>query len=372
VLSTFDEFCIHQTPEPIRQPATSDRNAYDRWWFSGFAADGSLYFAVAMGRYPNRYVLDGGVTVAMDGQQVAFHASRLAPDDPAETSIGPLSLDVLEPMRAIRLTLDANESGIEMDLTFRARTSPVEEARATLRRDGMVHQDTTRFTQFGRWEGWLSVDGVRVDVRVGDVLATRDRSWGVRTLGESAGGRPGTATGVFWNWLPIHFDDRCLHAWRFDAPDGTNIQEECLVVPARDPDGPLPMNDPSVEHLAGWSHSFRFREGTRYIEGGEIVLTREDGSTTDVEIGTPLLRAWPTAIGYMHPEWGHGMWKGDLAFGHERWNLAEVDASKVRHQLVHAVAPVRMDGRSGVGIIEQTYLGPYTPYGFVGATGVAS
>ena len=370
MLSQFDEFCIHQTPEPIRQPATSDRNAYDRWWFSGFAADGGLYFAAAMGRYPNRFVLDGGVTVAIDGQQVAFHASRLAPDDPAETSIGPFALEVIEPMRTIRLTLDANESGIELDLTFRARTSPVEEARATLRRDGMVHQDTTRFTQFGRWEGWFSVDGARVDIRADDVLGTRDRSWGVRTLGEPSGGRPGTATGVFWNWLPIHFDDRCLHAWRFDGPEGEKIQQECLVVPARRVEEPMPMQDPAVERLARWSHAFRFLDGTRYIDGGEIELTRDDGSRTSVEIGTPVLRAWPTAIGYMHPEWGHGMWKGEFALGHERWKLADVDPSKTRHQLVHAIAPVRMDGRSGVGIIEQTYLGPYTPYGFVGATGV--
>lgn len=371
MLSQFDEFCIHQTPEPIRQPATSDRNAYDRWWFSGFAADGSLYFAMAMGRYPNRFVLDGAVTVAMDGQQVAFHASRLAPDDPAETAIGPLELRVLEPMRAIQLTLDDNDSGIGMDLTFRARTAPVEEARATLRRDGMVHQDTTRFTQFGRWDGWLAVDGARVDVRPGEVLGTRDRSWGVRTLGEAAGGRPGTAGAVFWNWLPIHFEDRCLHAWRFDAPDGTNLQQEGLIVPAPELPEPIPLNDPSVEHLAAWSHAFRFREGTRYIEGGDIVLTHGDGRTTEVEVGPPLLRAWPTAIGYMHPEWGHGMWKGELAVGHERWRLDEVDPTKVRHQLVHGVAPVRMDGGSGVGIIEQTYLGPYAPYGFVGATEVS-
>ena len=47
MLSIFDEYCIHPTPEPIRQPATSDRNAYDRWWFSGFRADGTLYFAAA-------------------------------------------------------------------------------------------------------------------------------------------------------------------------------------------------------------------------------------------------------------------------------------------------------------------------------------
>ena len=371
MLSTFDDYCIHQTPEPIRQTATSDRNAYDRYWFAGFTADGSLYFAAAMARYPNRFVLDGAVTVVLDGMQCSFHASRLAPDDPADTEIGPYRLGVVEPMRAVRLTLDANESGIELDVTFRARTAPVEEARATLRRDGMIHQDTTRFTQFGRWDGWLSVDGHRVELAPEQTLGTRDRSWGVRAVGEAAGGRPGTGTGVFWNWLPIHFDDCCLHAWRFDEPSGAAIQTECLLVPARE-DGDVPLHDPAIEHYADWRHSFRFVPGSRYIDGGELDLVDAGGGVETVRIGAPLLRAWPTGIGYMHPEWGHGMWKGDLAFGHERWRTDEVDVSKVRHQLVHGIAPVEMAGRTGVGIIEQTYLGPYERYGFVGVTGVTS
>ena len=82
MLSLFDDYPIHQTPEPIRVPATSDRNAYDRYWFNGMTADGSVYFAVALGRYPNRFVLDGGFTVATGGAQRSCFVSRLAPGDP--------------------------------------------------------------------------------------------------------------------------------------------------------------------------------------------------------------------------------------------------------------------------------------------------
>lgn len=371
MLSSFDEYCIHPTPEPIRQPATTDRNAYDRWWFSGFRADGSLYFAAAMARYPNRFVLDGAFTVMFDDHQYSFYGSRIAPDDPAETQIGPLELQVLDPMRSIRLTLDRNESGIELDLTFRARTAPVEEARAIRRRDGMIHQDTTRFTQFGRWEGWVSVDGRRLVVDLDTTLGTRDRSWGVRDVGEPAGGRPGTGTGVFWNWLPMHFDDVCLHAWRFDDPHGASLQQECLIVPVREGPEPVPMNDPGVEHLTSWSHQYRILEGCRYIDGGTLDLARVDGSTSAVTIGTPLMRAWPTGIGYMHPTWGHGTWHGELELGHERWRADEVNVRSGRFQLVHGIAPVEFEGRQGVAIVEQTCFGPYEPYGFVGATGVS-
>ena len=33
MLTRFDDYPIHQTPEPVAQVATSDRNAYDRYWF---------------------------------------------------------------------------------------------------------------------------------------------------------------------------------------------------------------------------------------------------------------------------------------------------------------------------------------------------
>lgn len=46
MLNKLDDFPIHQTPEPVAHPATSDRNAYDRTWFNGYANDGSYYFGI--------------------------------------------------------------------------------------------------------------------------------------------------------------------------------------------------------------------------------------------------------------------------------------------------------------------------------------
>jgi len=53
MLNRLDDFPIHQTPEPIAHPATSDRNVYDRTWFNGYAGDGSYYFGVGMAVYPH-------------------------------------------------------------------------------------------------------------------------------------------------------------------------------------------------------------------------------------------------------------------------------------------------------------------------------
>src|SRR3972149_3998679 len=116
MLTRFDDYPIPQTPEPVAHAASSDRNVYDRYWFNGYAQDGEFYFAVGMGLYPNRGILDCGVSIVREGEQPAFHASRRAPAEPTESVVGPFRIEVLEPMRAARVRLDSNETGIECDL----------------------------------------------------------------------------------------------------------------------------------------------------------------------------------------------------------------------------------------------------------------
>ena len=82
MLSSHDDYPIHQTPDPVCQPAVSDKNFYDRYWFNGYARDGEFYFGIALGLYPNRRVMDAGFSIVKNGVQHSLHASRLAPDDP--------------------------------------------------------------------------------------------------------------------------------------------------------------------------------------------------------------------------------------------------------------------------------------------------
>ena len=73
MLSRFDEYLIHQTPEPLAHPVSMDRNVYDRYWLGGFSADGQgCYFAASLGLYPNRQVMDAGFSVVHRGVQHAF------------------------------------------------------------------------------------------------------------------------------------------------------------------------------------------------------------------------------------------------------------------------------------------------------------
>ena len=112
MLSKFDDYPIHQTAEPIAHPASSDRNVYDRYWFNGYKDDGEFYFGIGTAIYPHLGIMDCGFSIVRDGQQHAFHASRRAPNDPSETQVGPFRLEISEPMRNLRVTLDENETGI--------------------------------------------------------------------------------------------------------------------------------------------------------------------------------------------------------------------------------------------------------------------
>jgi hypothetical protein len=69
-------------------------------------------------------------------------------------------------------------------------------------------------------------------------------------------------------------------------------------------------------------------------------------------------------IGYSHPEWTHGRWKGELAIGGESWKLADVNEMAMENQHIQQVMRVRSGGDTGIGVLEQIAIGPHVRYGF--------
>ncbi len=77
MITQGDDYPIHQTPEPVQQVFTSDRNFYDRFFFNGYFREGEPYFAVAMGIYPNVGIIDCAFSVIVGGVQHCVRASRV-------------------------------------------------------------------------------------------------------------------------------------------------------------------------------------------------------------------------------------------------------------------------------------------------------
>jgi len=365
-LSRFDDYCIHQTPEPVAHPASSDRNVYDRYWFNGYANDGEFYFGIALGLYPHLRVMDCGFSLVQGGEQHAFHGSRRAPLDPSESAVGPFKIDVVEPMRRIRVTLAENETGLSCDLLFTARTASVEEGRQTLHREGRVFMDATRFAQFGQWEGEIRCAGRTTTIDPARVMGTKDRSWGIRPVGErDPGGAPSTEPPqFFFLWSPIHWDDHCTHFGIFEHADGTPWHRDGAIVPAYSTPDAIPgVEDPALERMVSVEHDVTYVPGTRRAAAAKIALIARDGRRRDIEL-EPLLRFQMKGIGYTNFEWGHGAWKGDLAIGGESFKSDELDPLAPDNLHIQQVMRARSEGREGIGVLEQIAIGPHTPSGF--------
>ncbi len=366
MLSRFDDYAIHQTPEPVAIPASSDRNVYDRYWLNGFDRDGAYYFGVAMGLYPNREIMDCAFSILIDGEQHCFFASRRAPKERSETSVGPFRIEVTDPMRSLRLTIDDNGTGIACDLTFIARTACVEEGRQTLRRGDRIMMDATRFAQFGRWQGEVRYAGKSVRCDPGQTLGTKDRSWGIRPVGEpESGGAPMTILPqFFFLWAPLHWDDRCTHFGLFEDDQGRPWHADGAIVPAyASLDGIPGVIDAETQVLPTLEHNITYEPGTRRAEAATIALISSSGDRHDIAL-EPLLTFRMKGIGYTHPEWGHGRWKGDLAVGHDSWRTSDINPITLDNQHIQQLVRATMGRETGIGTMEQLCIGPHARYGF--------
>lgn len=368
MLNRLDDFPVHQTPEPLAQPATSDRNAYDRTWFNGYAADGSYYFGIGMAVYPHRGILDGAFSVVEpNGRQHCFYASRRAPVERTEMEIGPFRIEVVEPMRRARVVLDENPSGLTCDLTFSARTAGIQEARQTLWSGVRRAMDATRFDQFGAWAGRLRHPDGEIRIDPARCHGTKDRSWGVRPVGErERGGAPVAPGGIFFLWAPLFWPDHVSHAIFFDGPRGEALVREGLVAPLHPSEDALPGGeDPREERMADARHRVRYVPGTRFAASAEIDLIDLEGGVRTIAL-EPMLRFQMKGLGYGHPEWGQGMWKGELKLGGESFDPQALDPLALENLHVQQVVRARDGRQSGVGVLEQICVGPYAPAGFEG------
>ena len=368
MLIKYDDLPLQQTAESLAYLNTSDRDAYGRYWFNGFSPDGEFYFGLAFAVYPNREVMDCALSIVRkDGSQDSFRASRRCPVDRTQMQVGPLKLEIAELMRVIRVTIADNDTGITADLTFTA-TSPVhEEPTDYVRQAVRMVMQAKRYTQFGRWNGYVDIKGAREVMK--DAPGIRDRSWGWRFSGEPQGGthrlRPSQA---FYLWAPIFWEDRCTHYGVWENVDGVSQKDFAQVFPLYDNNTDFDVLDPAgFRAIKAGQHRLKFEDkGSRFVTGGEFdLIDGEQVITVELE---PLLRFHMYGIGYSHPEWGHGMWRGEEAWTSEHWNVNDIDKTAAHFQHAQQVIRVRHGDKRGYGVLEQAIHGPHNRYGFKAGT----
>ena len=350
MLTAQDDLIGHQLPTTFDQIENRDPAWMERLWYTGHPApQGDMMFDIGLGYHPNRNVMDAFAGVAVAGRQWNFRASRRLRPDPLTTTVGPLSMTVIEGLRKHRLTLGDNDSGIRFDIEFDGTMNPHEEKAHLRRRDGRVTENMARGQQLGRYSGWLEFDGRRVDV--GGWLGQRDHSWGVRAEMRSDETHPPLTfyPPFFYCWTTAQFKHRGLHIFFKERAPGDKIYlsgEEVLALGER---------VSSRRQLVDVRHDVQWHEDPhgQSMQSATFDLTFADASRRTVSLRVLPARYYLKGGLYGGLDgWFHGDDKGKLFSAHDQWDLNDPAVRRKLRTLGDQVVELRDGDELGYGIIE--------------------
>ncbi len=350
MLTPQDDLIGHQLPTTFDQLDNSDPAWMERLWYTGHpATGGEVLFDIGLGYHPNRNVMDVFAGVAVPGRQWNFRASRRLRPDPLTTAVGPLAITVLEGLRRHRLVLAENASGIAFALEFHGTMNPHEEKAHLRRRDGRVTENMARAQQLGRYTGWISFDGRRVEVD--GWLGQRDHSWGVRAEMRTDETSPPLTfyPPFFYCWTTAQFKDRGLHIFFKERAPGEKIYlsgEEVFALGGK-VSGRNQLAD--VQHAVQW-HDDPLGQS---MASATLQLRFADGRERPVQVRVLPTRYFLKGGLYGGLDgWFHGDDCGALFAAHDSWDLNDPATRQRTRTLADQIIEVTDGGEVGYGIIE--------------------
>lgn len=177
MLTSADDSLWHQLPTTFDHVGTSDPRFYDRYWFAAYDPEGRTAVQVTLGAYRNMDVMDAAAVLIVDGIQHNVRASRILGAE-IEPSCGPITVDMVEPLKAFSLKISCPEGDVHGQLDWRGILPPEEEHPHFRRVRRRVVDHHVRFNQIGVVTGWLEVGSEQIEVN--EWWGCRDHSWGVR------------------------------------------------------------------------------------------------------------------------------------------------------------------------------------------------
>jgi hypothetical protein len=361
MIGPLDEYPVHQAPLPITRVVSSDRNFYDRCYFNAMdTVGGDRMLVTGLGYYPNLGVKDAYVLLRQGDTQTAVHLCDAIDDNRLDQRVGSYRLEVLEPLRTIRLVLEETE-GIGFDLTWEGSSDVVQELpHVMLASDVRPTLDAQRFAQLGSWSGTLLVDSEETVISPEAWMGSRDRSWGIRPVGEAEpAGRPQDPPmeGFWWLYVPMRFEDFSVVVIIQERHDGFRTLNDATRV----------WKDGRVEQL-GWPQvEIDYAPGTRHPTRARITCTGPEGKPVVIEVETRTNVVLHVGGGYGgDPDWAHGQWKGDGFTERVSYDLTAPDvAGRIPFGVTDHCARATCDGQVGHGLFEHASMGRHDPSGFV-------
>ena len=367
----LDEYPIHQVPLPMRYVGPSDRNFYDRCIYQGVDHEADAYFITGHGRVPeprrDRRVRDRAPRRPAVGG--ARRRDRV-PTTGCSQEVGPV------PHRGDRAVPRRCASSATPTSTASASTSRTGPStgrspnRSTSAARATASCSTRRASPASaRGRGELRVDGETIAVTPERFTATRDRSWGIRPVGEAGTAGPAATSSTACGGAGSRCastTSRCTSSSRRTRAARATRTSRCACWPE--------ATGTRAEQL-GWPlPEIPYKSGTRNPTRASIELTGRDGKTLDARDRAAhrhpaqrrlRLRRRPRLDA--RPVEGRRLGRGlGVRLQRPRRHRAGARSRSSDH-----VARATFDGQEGWGIFEHGSIGPHAPSGFTDMMQVA-
>ena len=349
MLIGLDEFPFHQIAESFAGAATGDPSWNDGHYFGVTDHAGNVSLTASLRLYPNNDVIDGFVCLRHRDWQHNIRVSRRLRPRIDVLQVGPLGIEVIEPMKRMRLVLEPNDLGITLDLLCTSSTVPVRSPVETTRVDGRLVSDRTTYEVTGTCSGIVEVDGERYELSDDSASFFRNHSWGMHPGrgGPRQFAAPGTAkrrVPGLRQWVLFHMPDHGGHF--FVDPSGRRASGR----------GVLMFADGLVD-VTKVDHDLTFHDGDRRMSGGTFTLTDAAGGTRNYLIedlgwvycqGGGYFGGWDDKL-------GQGVYRGDEYLESETWDVShpttvvDADGKEIEFEHDWAESFVRLTGPSGTG-----------------------
>ena len=314
--------------------------------------------------YPNLGIVDA-YAAARVGGRIYSTSSRRARRAQLDQKVGGYQIDVVEPLSKLRLQCSSPDGSLDFDLRWTGSFDAVQEdPHLLLGGNNRPVLDASRFSQLGSWNGELRIAGRSYTVSDDKWSGARDRSWGIRPVGESEpAGRPPDDPdfGFWWVYMPLRFESCSL-----------------ILIIQESPDGYRTLNTAKRVWPDGGSSSWAgrgSRSATSQVPGtrrGQARADRPDRSTGQPGGRNADLDPLHVGAGYNgDPDWSHGRWMGrDWSAAHVYDLTDPAVAVRVPYGVIDHMARAVLDGEEGWDVRDAS-IGRHDPSGFADFGAVA-
>ena len=274
--TALDERFAHQIPEPFPNVLHFHPDWRESLFFIMHEREkpGDVLI-LTLAHFATRQEMDSLQLGRVGDSPIMARHARKVDGDQDDFRVGPITIDVVEPLKKIRLVAAASEAiPVSFDITFTARTAPYQLRRGTMKAKYEIIWDQSHMFQSGVYNGSYTHNGQTT--QIDNWWGQRDHSWGVRSHSRCP----------LWMWMPIQLEEGMLSVWHWEYPNGARVYTDGCFAPS-DGSEPTPVID--FQHDLHWldaaGRSVSYEKFGDDVVGlaGKVVFTLQGGRKITVE-----------------------------------------------------------------------------------------